>query len=53
VRIFARLPGVRRYGETVDVPGHGELLIETAKLADDGRDTKCTLVDVLPAVKLP
>lgn len=43
--IFARLPASTRPGDKITFPEwRGTWIVDTAKLADDGRDTKCTLI---------
>jgi hypothetical protein len=44
-RLFSRLPRDMRAGEVIELAGTpGWWRVETAKLADDGKDTKCVLV---------
>jgi hypothetical protein len=45
-RLFVRLPATTRPGDAVKLPDWPRFLwrVETAKLADDGRDAKCVVV---------
>lgn len=46
-RLFARLAMPVRVGQILALPGHeGRWQVETAKVADDGRDAKCVVFRV-------
>ncbi len=43
-RVFARLPAATRPGDRVTFPDGRSGVVDTAKLADDLRDAKCTVL---------